>query len=389
MAERGQGAVVKGPAGHSRRRRPSRRVRRNRTVAAFVVLLVLVGVLSWAHLNQRRVVTHPVTPTTFEPGKAKTHPAGFIPVVEAGLLPWGLAAPLSRMVVEPSVASQLTILGGYDGNASAAGVYDLDTTNGGLKLVGDLAIPTHDAAGAVIGGRDVIFGGGDVNSDAEVQALTPGPGKPTAAAIGLLPDSRSDCFAVSIGGSVYVVGGYDGSSGDPTVLATTDGRSFTSVATLALPVRYPAVAALGGNIYVIGGEAVGGADNGTAVRDIQVVNPLTGSARILGSIPEPLEGASAVTIDGHIYVAGGSTTSSGTTTAISSTPTIWAFDPLTGKMLHAGTLRVAVSNAGIAVIGTTAWLVGGETDGAPTSAVQMFHPDPSLGAAGVTGEGSP
>jgi N-acetylneuraminic acid mutarotase len=167
------------------------------------------------------------------------------------------------------------------------------------------------------------------------------------------------------------VGGYDGISGDPTVLATTDGRTYLSVASLPVAVRYPAVAALGGRIYVIGGEVVGGPDNGEASRDIQLVDPQTGSARVLMSMSEPLEGASAFTISGHIYVAGGNTSSG--SSAKSTSPAIWAFDPLTQKMLRAGTLRVAVSNAGFAVLGTTAWLVGGETDGVLSTAVQMLR----------------
>ncbi len=176
------------------------------------------------------------------------------------------------------------------------------------------------------------------------------------------------------------MGGYDGSNGDPTVLATKDGRNYLSVARLPMPVRYPAVAALNGSIYVIGGEIVGGSNNGEASRDIQLVNPLTGSARVLASMPQALEGASAFTVAGHIYVAGGNTPSTGS--GVNTSPAIWAFDPLTHKMLRAGTLRVAVSNAGFAVIGTTAWLVGGETEGVVSSAVQMFRPDPSLGNAG-------
>jgi N-acetylneuraminic acid mutarotase len=147
-------------------------------------------------------------------------------------------------------------------------------------------------------------------------------------------------------------------------------------------VRYPAVAALDGKIYVFGGEGVGGADNGMAVRDIQMVNPLTGSAQVVGLMPEPLEGASAATLAGYIFVAGGNDSSVDTTNTVSSTKTIWVFDLRTATMRRAGSLRIAVSNAGIAVIGNTAWLVGGEEDGNPTSAVQMFRPDPIPRAPG-------
>jgi hypothetical protein len=287
------------------------------------------------------------------------------------------------MIVEPSTGSDLTVLGGYDGAASAGGVYDLDTANGNLHLTGNLAVPTHDAAGAVLGSLDLVIGGGDTTSDALVQELTPSPGEPTAAEIGQLPSPRSDCDAVSIGQTVYVVGGYDGTNGDATVLASTDGRSYRSVASLPVPVRYPAITVLGGKIYVFGGEAVGGPSNGDAINDIQMVDPQSGTAVLLGSMPRALEGASAVTIAGDIYVAGGDTAA--TATATTTSPTIWAFDPLTRTLLRAGALQVPVSNAGIAVIGTTAWLIGGENQGVPVSAVQTFRPDSRIEVATIPG----
>lgn len=371
-----------GQNGRRLRRRPSRTVRRNRTVATALVLVVVAAIaVGWASQGAKPAATRPGKQTVVRAKKSDQQTAGLIPDVDAQIMPWSLAAPLSRMVVEPSTGTRLTILGGYDGAASAAGVYALDTTDGQLRLVGNLAQPTHDAAGAVLGGRDLVIGGGDVASDPGVQALVPGPGAPTATTIGRLPAARSDCVAVSVGPKVYVVGGYDGTNGDPSVLATVDGTTYLSVGILPLPVRYPAVAVLGGSIYVIGGEVVGGPDNGAATGDIQVVNPLTGSAHILTSMPQPIEGASAFTIAGHIYVAGGNTPSTGSRTNTS--PAIWAFDPLTRRMLRAGTLRVAVSNAGFAVLGTTAWLVGGETGGVVSSAVQMFRPDPRLGTAGA------
>ncbi len=105
-----------------------------------------------------------------KPKEDHKSPPGMIPDVESKVLPWSLAAPLSRMVVEPSAGTQLTVLGGYGGESSADGVYDLDTTNGHLTLVGNLAVPTHDAAGAVLGSRDLVIGGRHSQ-----RRLSPGP----------------------------------------------------------------------------------------------------------------------------------------------------------------------------------------------------------------------
>jgi hypothetical protein len=48
-----------------------------------------------------------------------------------------------------------------------------------------------------------------------------------------------------------------------------------------------------------------------------------------------------------------------------------------------------VSHAGVAVIGSTAWIIGGESGGALVSAVQMVRPNRDFGTAGAPGAGSP
>ena len=110
--------------------------------------------------------------------------------------------------------------------------------------------------GLASGGRALVFGGGSPATVGHGPGV-PGPLAPPASA-GSLPAPRSDAAAVTIGGTTYVVGGYDGSKPDAAVLATADGRTFTTVATLPVPVRYPAAAALGGQIYVFGGQAITG-----------------------------------------------------------------------------------------------------------------------------------
>ena len=115
--------------------------------------------------------------------------------------------------------------------------------------------PTHDAAATVVDGQVLVFGGGTSAPAAATQDITPSG---SSRILGSLPRPRADGDAVTIGGTAYVVGGYDGPSLDPAVLATADGATFRTVTDLSVPVRYPAVAALGGLIYVFGGESLGG-----------------------------------------------------------------------------------------------------------------------------------
>ena len=154
---------------------------------------------------------------------------------------------------------------------------------------------------------------------------------------------------------------------------------------------------------------------GQPVDAIQAIDPARHTARVIGRLPEPLAGAAAATVGGHIFVAGGESSVAqtlvpgmgstqlgpapaaghpgpGTTAHLSSTSTvstIWAFDPASKRLLPAGHLQVPVSHAGIAVIGSTAWIAGGESEGAPVATVQMLRPNPAFGPAGAPGAGSP
>ena len=210
-----------------------------------------------------------------------------------------------------------------------------------------------------------------------------------------------------------MVGGYDGTRPDASVLATRDGRTFTVVASLPVPVRYPAVAALDGHIFVFGGQAVTGPQAGAPISVIQEVDPARHAATVIGELPEPLAGAAAVTVDGEVFVTGGESTAPqhrvpglGTTQltaggsgggagagaaspATATVSTIWAFDPASRRLLTAGRLQVPVSHAAAVVAGSTAWIVGGESNGALVDSVQMLRPSRAFGIAGAAGAGSP
>jgi outer membrane protein assembly factor BamB len=331
---------------------------------------------------------------------ARTERIQRIPAVESGLLPWQLTVPISREIVLPGTGPHVVILGGLGGSTSESGVFSLDTRNGSLRSLGALKAGVHDAAGAVLGARDLIFGGGTPTTVASLESFP-------SARLGVLPAPRSDAAAASIGNTVYLVGGYTGTAPDPTVLATTDGRSFQTVARLPVPVRYPALGSAGGKLYVFGGQAVTGPHSGEPVSDIQEVDPTTHTARVVAQMPEPLEASVVARLGGNLYLAGGDTTapqsiaagqgtlhnavaqrSAGSPT-LYTTSTIWAFQPQRQRLLEAGHLQVPVSHAGAAVVGNHAWIVGGESGAAQVAAVQMITPNARFGTAGAVGAGSP
>jgi hypothetical protein len=372
--------------------------------------VVLVGL--WAAAPLYHIRTAPTAGPPEAPGATAVAAPQRLDAAESGLLPWRLPAPVSREVVLPGQHRRLIVLGGLTpGGASASGVYSVRTSTGASRRIGALGVAVHDAAGAVAGGRALVFGGGSVASIATVQGFSlPGGDVHAAADLVPLPQARSDLAAVTIGATIYLLGGYDGTHPDAAVLATTGGRSFQQVAALRVPVRYPAVAALGGKIYVFGGLAVNGPHAGAPVNTIQVVDPARHTSAVAGRLPEPLSGAAAVTLGGEVFVAGGESTTPqprapgmGTTQyraggpgvggesgrATSTVSTIWAFQAATGRLLPAGRLQVPVSHAAVAVSGSEAWIIGGESHGDLVSAVQMIRPNKAFGTAGAPGAGSP
>ncbi|HTW07180.1 MAG TPA: hypothetical protein VME46_06710 [Acidimicrobiales bacterium] len=201
---------------------------------------------------------------------------------------------------------------------------------------------------------------------------------PTATATGALPKPRAGSVAVKIGTTVYVVGGYYGDHPQGAVLATSDGGTFTTVARLPVPVRDAAAAAKGGKIYVFGGERLVAPKAGRAghatptwvtVRAVQEVDPATGRATVIGKLRSPVEGALAVNLGGNLYLAGGNGV--GGVNA-----QIWGFEPATAGWALCGHLKAPVADAGFTVIGgTKAWVVGGmSTAGRLVGTVQTFRP---------------
>ena len=76
-----------------------------------------------------------------------------------------LPAAVQRAVAVPW-RGKIVIAGGLDStNASAQGVFELDPASGRLRSLGTVPLAFHDAAGAVLGRRLLIFGGGSCGGD--------------------------------------------------------------------------------------------------------------------------------------------------------------------------------------------------------------------------------
>jgi N-acetylneuraminic acid mutarotase len=273
---------------------------------------------------------------------------------------WQLPAPSAREVALVD-GHDLVVLGGLDASKQTiATVVRVDPSTGKASREGSLSQPVHDAAGAVVHGSLLVLGGGAAAETAAVQSYSPSGTK----VAGNLPQPRSDHTSAMLEGKIYVAGGFDGARIVPDVLVSDDGVSFRTLAILPEPVRYAAVAAVDGAIYVFGGVTNA---QGVDTRSIQRIDAASGTVRVIGQLPAPLSHASAVVLRGRVFVLGGFASNQ-------VTDQVLEFDPKSGAVkAQPARLPAPRSDGAVAVVGDAAYLVGGQgTDRAPVaSAVQV------------------
>jgi len=286
------------------------------------------------------------------PSAAGTTPAAPVRlrVAVAAELPHGL----SRTVAVADNGAILLLGGLVAGDTTTSTVLRFDPASGTTTTAGRLARAVHDASGELLGGRAVVFGGGAATSVSDVQDWRGS----TGSVIGRLASGRSDSAAALVGSTAYVVGGFDGTSMVRTIEATADGVHVSSAGRLSLGVRYPAVAAAAGSVWIVGGQlaTTESTRSGGQTDDIQRFDPATGRTVVAGHLPKTLGHATAFTLGGAIYVAGGRSGSQ-------AVRTVWRIDPATARVTAVGTLPAACSDMAAVVIGDTAWIIGGESTG--------------------------
>ena len=246
------------------------------------------------------------------------------------------------------------MLGGLAGGSSTASVLSIDPVAGTVRHAGTLAEAVHDAAGAVVGGAARVFGGGAARTLDSVQTYAASGSHVTAH----LPRPRSDLAAVTVNGTAFIAGGFDGSTLSPYVVSTGDGSTFKIAGTLATAVRYPAIAAAGDSIFVIGGSTANTESSAAGQVDlVQRFDISTGRTTIVAHLPHAIAHAAAFVLGGELFVAGG----------VEGRQPLAAVYRVDGSSVQpAGMLPGPRSDAGVVTIGDRAWLVGGE-DGGPAA----------------------
>jgi N-acetylneuraminic acid mutarotase len=255
--------------------------------------------------------------------------------------------PLAREAVSGADPSHAVVAGGLvSGDTSVRATYRLDLRTGHTTRLPDLPTAVHDTAGSLASGHALVIGGGNATEQSVVQARRAHGWR----VIGHLPSPRSDLAAASSHGITYLVGGYDGTApAMADVLRSRNGRRWTTVAELPVPVRYAATVLMGTSLWVFGGEV-----SGAMVKAVQRIDLRTGRARVAGQLPMRLGHSIAVRLGNRVLLAGGRTTSGKITSRM------WWFRPDTARFTAAGRLPTPLADSAAVGGGSTAFLVGGE-----------------------------
>ena len=309
-----------------------------------VRLAVLIGLVGWLVVLAGRGFfsggTHQHSTSVARASRAS--PAARL---KTEMSPMRLPQPLHGATATPTGEGLLVIGGADRSDVSSDQVLLLDPRADRVSRAGALISPLHDAAAATVGDRALVFGGGASVTYDTVQELVSGG---SARQVGHLPVGTSDLSAVIDGGAVYVLGGYDGQRPVASVFKTSDGGSLTKVAELPTAVRYTAAAATGGRIYAFGGELGNGADTD----EIQEYEVATGRVSVVGHLPQGVDHASAVLLNGVIYLLGGRRNGV-------ASDRILRFDPSRRAVVPAGRLPAPVFDAAAGTALGVAYLAGG------------------------------
>ena len=339
----------------------------------------MVGVLALAVVIVAAVFTNgSKSSPKSKKATSSTVPAGPAQL-QVAVASWQLPSPLSRTVAL-AVDGNIDIFGGLTGTGTSttATVVQIDPATGRSQNIANLPVPVHDAAGAAIGSRYFVFGGGATSLTASVQSFSPdaAASSPAMSVAGQLPAQRADlATATGPDHTVYIAGGYDGVHFSPDVLSTRNGTSFTVIGQLPEPVRYPAMAVAAGKLWVVGGESSTGGDSDA----IQTVDLKTHAVALAGHLPQPISHATAAALGNTVYLFGGRS-------AGHALDTVYKLDPAHAQFSVVGSIPLPTSDMAAVALGETVYLLGGEGQLAqPGQTVMVAKLSSTVPTAAATG----
>jgi hypothetical protein len=175
----------------------------------------------------------------------------------------------------------------------------------------------------------------------------------------ITPPRPSGAAAIKVAGATYLIGGTRRTGRGKrvpvaSVLRGVGGGPPTRVAKLPTPVTGAAAAVVGDRLYAIGGRLA----NGRTTDEVQEYDIATEHSVIAANVPGPVSRASALTLDGFVYLLGGARGGA------PSTP-ILRFSPWQDNVAPAGHLPFPVmGGAATATRSHRGYLIGASAAGA-------------------------
>ncbi|MEM7203553.1 MAG: kelch repeat-containing protein [Planctomycetota bacterium] len=231
-------------------------------------------------------------------------------------------------------------------------------TGGFWEFRPSLAIARQEVGAAVLDGKVYVAGG--ILAGTPVR-FTPtvevyDPATQTWSSIADLPTSLHHFGMATVGGKLYVIGGYVTTFTGTDACYSWDPATgiWTSIADLPQPRGALVAAAIGGKIYAAGGVH----PTRGVVGDLTEYDPATDTWRTLPPMPTPREHLSAASLGGLFYAAGGRAGGR-------LFNELEAYDPTTNVWTSLRPMPTARGGNGAATLAGKLIVIGGEGSGLP------------------------
>ena len=264
-------------------------------------------------------------------------------------------APSERTEVAAAVWADgdIVVAGGFDTSSETVATVELyDPKRDEWTAGPPLPIAVDHVMGASLGGTVYVFGGYGSNGAPTDRAFALREG--TWEALPSMPEPRAAAGAAASGGEIYVAGGIgaSGSLASSTLVFDPSGSgSWTTAPGLREPREHLGVTSFDGRVYVLGGRGSGDLSAGA-----EVFSPKTGSWRQLPDMPTARGGVAAgATRDGFLVVPGGE----GASTDDGTFPQVEAFDVEHERWVSLPPLPTPRHGLGVVGIGNTLYTLAG------------------------------
>jgi len=163
---------------------------------------------------------------------------------------------------------------------------------------------------------------------------------------------RSELGLALLDGSIYAVGGWEGSHRlDSVERFNQSTNSWSMIAGLKMAVTSPAVVALDGLLYVTGGAVL---EDGDGIDLVQCFDPKANAWNELQPMLIPRSGSAACSLNGSLYIIGGWHASTENTNKVEK------YDPVKDEWESVASMNERRYRPGVAVIDGSIYVCGGE-----------------------------